>query len=347
MANSDSSMSEYMKIRKYIFNLILKTNGEAIRLPSILELSEKFKVSRPTVSKALKALSDEGYIKGKRGIGSFANPDKIFASALNKGFPTVGILMGDGMTIHYERFLTNILAHLMLKIVNIPSIIHFINLSSVDTDKCVAEILDEQVDILVWNGVCSRSEVLPKLRAAGLKVVTSDSLINNIDSVCFDYFKLGYECGKLLIKEGRKIPVFLMASLPYSLPLDGLKKAYEEAGITLNEHLFLEDGNTCLDELKKIIQLGIPVDAVFNPVFVRGEVEDLLRECNIDRSSQCRLIQGSISSYGQKNANDIIFHFPFERYAENVANLVKEVLESDGPIYPETILTEIEISTGS
>ena len=77
---SDSSISEYMKIRRYMMNVIYRANGQSVQVPTILELSRKFGVSRPTVSKAMKALTEEGYIIGKRGIGSFTNPNFIRTS---------------------------------------------------------------------------------------------------------------------------------------------------------------------------------------------------------------------------------------------------------------------------
>ena len=72
----DVGISEYMRIRRYVMNLILRADGKAAQIPTIQELSEKFGVSRPTVSKAMKELTSEGYIIGKRGIGTFTNPAK-------------------------------------------------------------------------------------------------------------------------------------------------------------------------------------------------------------------------------------------------------------------------------
>ena len=61
--------SEYMKIRRYVMNLILRAGKDPVQIPTINELSEKFSVSRPMVSKAMKELTSEGYIIGRRGIG--------------------------------------------------------------------------------------------------------------------------------------------------------------------------------------------------------------------------------------------------------------------------------------
>lgn len=68
--------SEYMKIRRYVMNLILRAGKDPVQIPTINELSEKFGVSRPTVSKVMKELTSEGYIIGRRGIGSSPIPPK-------------------------------------------------------------------------------------------------------------------------------------------------------------------------------------------------------------------------------------------------------------------------------
>ena len=96
MPRSDSAIAEYMRIRRYVLTLTQKADGKSVPLPSILELSELFQVSRPTVSRAMKALTDEGYVIGRRGIGSFTNPAKRFRPLGNQ--PMIGLLVGDGMS---------------------------------------------------------------------------------------------------------------------------------------------------------------------------------------------------------------------------------------------------------
>ena len=102
MIQQESRVSEYIQIRRYVLTLIQKAGGKAVPLPSIQELAEQFQVSRPTVSRAMKALTDEGYVIGKRGIGSFTNPAKTFICFNN--MPTVGLILRDGKCIHFDKF---------------------------------------------------------------------------------------------------------------------------------------------------------------------------------------------------------------------------------------------------
>ena len=90
MTKPGTSVSGYIRIRRYILTLVQKGGGRAQPLPSIRELSKQFHVSTPTVSRAMKELTAEGLVIGKRGIGAFANPAK--AAVWLQGQPTVGIL---------------------------------------------------------------------------------------------------------------------------------------------------------------------------------------------------------------------------------------------------------------
>ena len=95
MAERASSTAEYMKIRRYVMTLILRAGKQSVRIPTVTELARKFGVSRPTVSKAMKVLTDDGFIIARPSLGSFTNPAR---SALQGSdmLPIIGILENDG-----------------------------------------------------------------------------------------------------------------------------------------------------------------------------------------------------------------------------------------------------------
>ena len=71
MSASRSSEAEYMKIRRYVLNMVTKAGEESIQLPTALELSKQFGVCRQTVGKALKQLAEDRFVIGKPGLGTF------------------------------------------------------------------------------------------------------------------------------------------------------------------------------------------------------------------------------------------------------------------------------------
>lgn len=94
-------VQESLKIRHYVMNLIYTHPGEAVMLPSSVELSRMFGVARSTVTLVLQALTREGYIEGKRGIGTFTKCNGTFFPDRRKA-PLVGLLYGDGKFFFYE-----------------------------------------------------------------------------------------------------------------------------------------------------------------------------------------------------------------------------------------------------
>lgn len=331
MPRSESMISEYMRIRRYVLTLIQKAGGREIPLPSILELSNQFQVSRPTVSRAMKALTEEGYVIGKRGIGSFTNPAK--SPAYLGDLPTVGLLMGDGRGVHYDKYLSRIYSHLMMEISSIPVLVHLISLSSGNPDMMFNEIRNEQLNALVWSGISSKDEndVRMRLIESGLPVICSENFYekDGYATVRLGLRELGYECGKKLIAEGRKNLVFLPMAGVWARPLPGLCKAYEEAGIPLNRNLFLSDTGTCLEEFRKLLAFGVPVDAVFNALYIRNEVSDILDEFNIDQQKQCRLIESTLHITDMNAFHGFTFDFAFQNHAEQVVSLLQKAFAGE------------------
>ena len=152
MKKENSPISEYMRIRRHVLTLIYRNEGKSVQLPTILELSKLFNVSAPTVSKAMKALTDDGYVIGRRGIGSFTNPNlkNGLSSPLEKRLPIVGILFGDGMPVHFNAYMARILSKLLEETTMLPAIVHQISLSSGNADTICKEIRNEQLDGLIW-----------------------------------------------------------------------------------------------------------------------------------------------------------------------------------------------------
>ena len=345
MPRSDSAIAEYMRIRRYVLTLTQKADGKSVPLPSILELSELFQVSRPTVSRAMKALTDEGYVIGRRGIGSFTNPAKRFRPLGNQ--PMIGLLVGDGMNVHFDQYFSRIVGNLMIAVSSLPAVVHLLALGSQKADNVYRTIRSEQLDAVVWHGMPKEfAEVRNRLVESGLPVIVSsdDAGSYGSGSARIGYRELGYECGKALIAEGRRNLVFLPAAESWMCPLPEILRAYEEAGIVLNPNLFLPDPSTCLEAFRKLLALGVPVDAVFNAIYTRGEVSDILNEFQVDLVDRCRLIESTLGIGDRERFCGFTFEFPFEKHAEQIASLLKTSLS--GKALPECeIVTGIQLST--
>jgi len=330
MPRSESAIAEYMRIRRYVLTLIQKADGKSVPLPSILELSELFQVSRPTVSRAMKALTEEGYVIGKRGIGSFTNPAK--SSRILRDQPMIGLLVGDGMNVHFDQYLSRIMGNLMMEISSLPAVVHLLTLGSQKADNVYQAIRSEQLDAVVWHGMPEEFLVVrDRLVESGLPVIVSSDGAESFGSgsVRIGYRELGYECGKVLIAEGRRNLVFLPAAGNWKCPLPEIVRAYEEAGIALNPNLFLSDPATCLDDFRKLLSLGVPVDAVFNAVYLQGEVKNILNDFHLGVNERCRLIESTLCVGDREHFCGFTYEFPFKKYAEQIASLLKKSLSGE------------------
>lgn len=322
----DVGISEYMRIRRYVMNLILRADGKAAQIPTIQELSEKFGVSRPTVSKAMKELTSEGYIIGKRGIGTFTNPARRAIVAIGKKLPLVGIMISDGLNVHLDKYIGCALAEILKQVVFVPAIAHLVTVGTSDPEQAVKEILDEQLDALVVFG---SNRFTPQLRATGLPVIVSDYRPRIPGSVYFDYEGWGYRCGKQLLKENRRNIVFLHDQTPWNVSFPGIRRAYQEAGVPLNENLFLKDFQNSLNELKNIINYGIKVDAVCDTLLVNNEVTELLMELDPGLAETCAIIHNAASEPQNNGFHEICYDIPFAAFAAEVADLLKLKLKNN------------------
>ncbi len=344
---SDSSISEYMKIRRYMMNEIYRANGQSVQVPTILELSRKFKVSRPTVSKAMKALTEEGYIIGKRGIGSFTNPKfkMPLSSPLEKNVPLVGILMGDGMGVHYSSYCSRLLGALLNHLPYLPSYIHLVSLSVSDPDQVYEEIRNERLDGLVWhNPEPQNFEVCRRLRSEGMPLVLGGCHCDGISSVDFDFEDAGYQCGKILYRKGCRNVVFYPNVFPWSLEANGLLRAYREEGIVLNENLFLKDCYTAHEKIRDILSYGIPVDAIYGQMLTYNPIEDYLLELEPDIYKRCTLVaSGGIVVPSRHPFHRLAYVVPFDEYGKQISAVLRDVFA--GKEVPERISLKITIES--
>lgn len=322
-----NSTSEYKKIRQYVNGLIFKANGQSVQIPTILELSKKFGVCRQTVSKAMKELTTEGYVIGRKGIGSFTNPAKFMEHQSGDRLPVIGIFFRDGRHTHYSAYDAHLAAELMKKITLFPAFVQLPVAEGTSPAEIAAELANRNFDGIIWEQPDEkRLEALKLLTAEKtIPVVTTGEVFDHFPGVSMNLEENGYECARILIAEGRKHPVFMGNYGAWSRHAKGFRRAYEEAGIHLNEKLFLKHQN--LDALRNILELGVPVDAVFNhPNLQRNEIFRMMKEMGIDVENQCRLICNSLAASVNPDFHGYVYQIDFEQIANVAVRMLHNAL---------------------
>ncbi len=328
MKKEKSPVAEYMKIRRYMLNFVEQAGEKSVQAPTILELSRKFGVSRPTVSKAMKMLTDDGYIIGRPGLGAFTNPAKINRLQVTK-YKNVALIVGDGMMVHFEPYNLELLGRIGIGIARRNFKLTLIQLPTHQPEEAADEVAATPCDILLW--ITPPEELFPairQLRERGKRIVV---LVN--DPACkdgnlyFDYESFGYRIGKKLLAEGRRNVAYLLNTVAWSRPLIGLQKAYQEAGIALDSSLFFPDMINLWEKLEKLMSTPGRVDAIFSAVCPTSVFLPFYHRLPPQVRSQTRFI---VEEDGQlaESFSGWIFRTPFQKMADEICRLL--ALECNG-----------------
>lgn len=322
MKKEKSPVAEYMKIRRYMLNFVEQAGEKSVQAPTILELSRKFGVCRPTVSKAMKMLTGDGYIIGRPGLGAFTNPAKINRLQVTK-YKNVALIVGDGMVVHFEPYYLELLGRIGIGIARQNFKANFIQLPSHQQEAAAEEIAATPCDILLWISPPEElSPVIRQLRERGKRLVV---LANTPDckegNLYFDYEAFGYRIGKKLLAEGRRNIAYLLNTPAWSRPLIGLQKAYQEAGITLDSRLFFPDMIQLWPKLEKLLNAPGKVDAVFSAVCPMSVFLPFYHSLSPKVHSRVRFI---VEEDGQtaESFSGWIFRTPFQKMADEICRLL-------------------------
>lgn len=348
MKKEKPPVAEYMKIRRYMLNFVEQAGEKSIQAPTILELSRKFGVSRPTVSKAMKMLTDDGYIIGRPGLGAFTNPAKINRCKVQE-YKNVALIIGDGMQVHFAPFHLELLGRTALCTAERNFEMTFIQLSSHQVDQIVQEISMTHFDVLLW--LVPYPTLLPAiriLRERGKRIlVLNNSEKAEESNLTFNYEEFGYRIGKKLLAEGRRRIVYLLNTEAWSRPLKGVLKAYEEAGIELDPSLFFPDMVHLWPKLEKLLNTPGKVDCVFSAVCPTSVFLPFYSRLAPEIRSKVRFI---LEEDGRKaeQFSGWVFRTPFQEMSDAIGRLLS--LECEGKPQDKTLvkidLHEIEVNEG-
>lgn len=281
MAKRELPEAEYLKIRNYLLSMIYHAEHESIMIPSSRELAVQFKVARATATKALNLLLEENYLITKKGIGTFSNPGVL----RNYGAPVkiAGILVGHGKNLFQEYSGWFAMGLAGLELTKHDCFLREIRLPGIESpERIEAEIRAQNLDALLHIGNSPLLyPILEKLNREGFPIVTlfDDAKTRNY---CFDFERSGYEIGKYLAKEKRRL-FYGMFPAPYELFLKGIRQAYREMNCELRIQTF-----TQLDELREALRRDRP-DTLYITGAFDGPILNMLDEFEIDCRSECRL----------------------------------------------------------
>ena len=343
MKKAESPVAEYMKIRRYVMTLILRAGTNSVRIPTVAELAKKFDVSRPTVSKAMKVLTEDGFIIARPSLGSFTNPARKIMQG-SDALPVIGILENDGMLAHYFPYQAHRLSHILRELATIPAVQHILNLSGHRRETILRELEGAGLDLLIWiHPSPSQLPVIDELKKNGLKVIICGCDDDCPGNISIDYEGAGYEIGRRLLAENRTRILYFPQDRKKKVQLHGLLRACREAGVELNPNLFLEDIATVCEDLRKLLLCGVPVDAIFCATSLNDRLFQAIEEGCPDFRRKISLIRPDITDGSVKEAPGYLYKIPFRDFAERIAQRARLLLSGQEPQEQNMEIIPVEI----
>lgn len=273
----------YMRIRQYVVDEVFKHHQHEHQILSERELCELFSVTRPTVRKALKDLIDDGYLLIRPGRGTFTNPAKATYFVHNKDVLCLGLIISDGRQVYYDSFYWSLLTGIGNEVFKRTCCLRIINLTSRDM-KIVDEIKQMLLHGLIW--ICppsSAGEVINRLNdECKLPVISiNNTFAGNVNYVSMNSRQEGYQITNLFLKKGlRKIAY---AGMNQNSEIDdqfirGARDAFIEIGVPFNSRYVLYGDDATIDDLNKMIELGVEIQAVYSSARCLKGIISLFKE---------------------------------------------------------------------
>lgn len=252
------------------------------RLPSEILLVKRFGVSRPTVGRALRELSEQGLIERRQGSGTYVSNDKVNASSA-RAHSQLGIIVPN---LRHTEIFESICGELAsLARVNDFGLWWEGNPSPIDETRMTVEQAENLCSKFIENGVAgvffvpfehqadreaANRRISELLRQAGVPLVLIDRDLGPFptrsayDLVGVDNFAGGYQLAEHLIKLGARRIAYVMKPLTAST----VDARIAGALIAMRDH--------GLEEPRNFVYAGDPTDIKFIRSFAQARQLDAI-----------------------------------------------------------------------
>lgn len=312
-------MSEVTRVRFHIMNMIYRSNAKSVMIPSVRSLAAEFGIARSTVQIALERLSQQGYVTGKPGIGTFTNPMKNF-SMLAEPSPLVGLKVGTGDYFYYGRLTWSLLSHTGMSLTDYGFNLRQLTCATPAPEDFLGELKDFYLNGLICIQVPDEL-LLPASRI--VPTINIGRRVEGVDGVYFSYENALRELAGSLQKEKRHriLSILQDASSGRTRTIHaGLRENAPECEIHILDPRNQENIGLLEEELR-----NHPPDALLFYGQQLPMVMRLLEKYEIDPVRQIRLI--AIQDIGKHMAfHGIYFQEPHQEACEAAAELMSEII---------------------
>lgn len=325
-------------LRHYIVSLRYQHPGEAFPVPSSRELAEMFGIARSTVTLEQKAMTEDGIIIGKRGMGTFTNPalEYIFPQG-QKALPLIGLLCGDGRMFFHDSYSWNLIAQigqeLTLHQCNINYITGSFERSS--EEEIVTNFKRLGLNAVIWiHPPPLIGEIAKRLKAAGIALLTGEKQLPGFSGAGYDIAQYSRRLAEHLLKEKRH-SIAILPSHDFTQEIEcTISDVYRAAGeeLELQRYLRFPQKPNMEDFIRNLHEGKIP-DAVYAHGFCSVQAYQALAANGIS-PEQCRLIV-TRHCWPGAGFRGLVVAYTWEQYARTLAALTLMELKASGGATPQ------------
>ena len=255
--------TEFMKIRQYVVELIIRGGNEPQKVPSTRKLAQMFGVSHPTALKVLRNLAESGHLIACGNSGYITVPGSFSCWGKLK---IIGVVMGDGCNVLFSRQYVAESSPVLEAILGRSGSLsaQYIYLQGTP-ENAVTIIRNYNLDGLIWFSPDPKyGETIRILRESGLPIVEVGFVTGNASCARWNFVEDHYRIMNQILKEGRRHPLILSTNCPqdlYSAILAGFRRSCEENNFPLEQSIFVNgDPDSVMRQVSQLLNYGLSFD---------------------------------------------------------------------------------------
>ena len=297
----------YMRIRRYVNDLMMDHADQTVRIMSERELCKEFDVTRPTARRALKELIDDGLLCVKPGLGTFINSARVknHAFTLKKSYKVM-VVFGNGRFVDLEGFYMDILSRIIDRLKYLPVRLLVANLNQADSKMALEELKMYNPDGIIWfRPSVGAGELINLVRQRIPVYVAGHAANGDKCGVTANYYQGGRLAAGWFLDRKRRNVLFVgetTESHVRTRVLDGWHDEFSARRIAYDESLQINVECDIISQCKSLLTRG-KVDGIFSFGSEFTAVDMAMTELGVD-AGQCPVVFDEIyyAEYGARTA---------------------------------------------
>ncbi len=326
-----------LKIRFEIINKLYQTPDISVKIPSARELATRFHLSPSTVTLELQKLIREGYLIGRRGSGTYTNPDKVHFIPGAISHKVVGILVADGKLLVYDAIDWAVQGWCGMALSPDVARPRFVTLLTASEENMLEELISQNLSGLIWiHPHKDYYGIIRKLQNNGFPTVAVKCSEPDIPSIDYSFFESGCKIAKLAAEEKRRLIFYAPTNediwtLQRVAGIEDYIAHHPEADMKLE--IFTSVQN-CTEELEKKFAAGEIPDVFYcNGEYVFVMLE-LAKKYRIDIIDRCCLFAEEQHIIKSGKFHGYALRYPFQEIGDKAAEMMAELLKNPAARFP-------------